>query len=169
MNKPEELAGRLKAGLDKFVGRDAPATTSDGAQAFADLATKIDQQLAALPAETRHLLHTADSGFSSHGEWVDKAIEQQGQQLGKLARAAQIVATWLGPDGEQAERVFLIRGNVRGWAHRWRGEDKGTGQVETDPEFVTFATECLLSAGIEGNHREIIEKALQSDWRTVAF
>jgi len=168
MDNQAELARRLTAGLEQIALRDDSLTTPATASTLAELATNMHMQLAALPAETRLLLHTADSGFAASGQWVDDAIEAQTQQMKKIARATQMVATWLGPDGGDAQRVFVIRGNIRGWAHRWRKEGKGPAQVDSDAEFVAFATACLVKADIAGDHETIIAKALGSDWRTAA-
>ena len=62
--------------------------------------------------------------------------------------------------------MFVIRGHIRGWAHRWREEDRGDAQIASDPAFVEFAAACLAAAGIDGNHGKIIEQALRPDWRT---
>ena len=166
MDNPEDLAHRLNVGLEKLAARGEGASSASEAQVFAELANNLTQHLAAMPDETRRLIHTADSGFASSGKWVDDAIETQNQKIKKLARAAKMVATWLGQDGKEAERVFIIRGNIRGWAHRWRKEDRGPAQVDSDHEFVSFASDCLTKADISGNHEALIEKALGSDWRT---
>lgn len=166
MDSHEELARRLTAGLEQLPSQGTDANTFAAADSLAKLTERMHRQLASLPAETRRLIHTADSGFAATGQWVDDAIEAQTQQLQKLARATQMVATWLGPDGEKAEQVFVIRGNIRGWAHRWRKEDKGTAQVDSDPAFVEFASVCLAKAGITEDHAAMLEKALGSDWRT---
>lgn len=73
----------------------------------------MHQQIAALPAATRRLTNSADSGFAATGQWVDDAIEAQTQQPKKLTRATHLVATWLNLDGKEAERAFVIRGNIR--------------------------------------------------------
>jgi hypothetical protein len=166
MDTQEELARRLVAGLEQLSARDAAATAAESAHSVADLTERLHQQLADLPEDSRRLIHTADSGFAATGAWVDAAIDAQTQQLKKLARATQMVAAWLGPNGAELERVFVIRGNIRGWAHRWRKQDKGTAQVDSDPGFVEFAADCLTEAGITGDHPAMIEKALGSDWRT---
>jgi hypothetical protein len=166
MDSHRELARRLTAGLEQLTPHSSDVTTPEEARAIAELAAAMHDKLAALPAETRHLLHTADSGFAASGQWVDDAIEAQTQQLKKLARATRMVATWLGPDGAAAEQIFVVRGHIRGWAHRWRKADKGTAQVDSDPEFVAFAAECLAQAGIAGDHKDMITKALGADWRT---
>lgn len=158
-------AGRLTAGLAKLSACGAVPTTTEEANALAEVADSLHEQLSSLPGQTRTLIHTADSGFAATGQWVDDTIEAQTQQIKKLARATRMVATWLGPSGAQAERVFVIRGNIRGWAHRWRKEDKGSAQVESDPEFVAFAADCLAKAGIAGDHAAMIAKALRPDWR----
>jgi len=165
MNSHEELARRLTAGLEQLPGQSNAATTAAAAEALAELTERMHRQLASMPPETRRLIHTADSGFASTGQWVDDAIEAQTQQLKKLARATRMVATWLGPGGNEAEQSFVIRGNIRGWAHRWRKEDKGTAQVDSDPAFVAFASQCLTAAGISGDHAAMIERALGADWR----
>ena len=169
MNSHQELARRLTAGLEQLPSQGADANTAAAANSLAKLTESMQQQLASMPDEARQLIHTADSGFAATGQWVDEAIEAQTQQLKKLARATRMVATWLGPDGNEAEQAFVIRGNVRGWAHRWRKEDKGAAQVDSDPEFVAFAAECLAKAGIAGDHEAIIKKALGSDWRTASI
>jgi hypothetical protein len=166
MDTPAELARRLIAGLEQLSPRGAVATEVEAARNLADLTERMVQQLAEIPAETRRLIHTADSGFASAGAWVDGAIDTQNGQLKKFARATQMVATWHGPDGAEVERVFVVRGHIRGWAHRWRKEDKGAAQVGTDPDFVAFAESCLKEAGIVGDHTGMIHKALGSDWRT---
>jgi hypothetical protein len=166
MDNQDELARRLTAGLEQLPSQGSDASSAETADSLAKLTERMHQQLASLPDETRRLIHTADSGFAATGQWVDDAIEAQSQQLRNLARATQMVATWLGPNGDEAERVFVIRGNIRGWAHRWRKEDNGTAQVDSDPGFVTFAADCLAQAGIAGDHAAMIAKALSSDWRT---
>ena len=166
MNTSKVLADRLITGLAQLTTRDSVAPPADAVNNIADLSERLYQQMADLPADTRQLIHTADSGFASSGAWVDDAIDAQTQQLKKLTRAANMVATWHSPHGADAERVFVIRGNIRGWAHRWRKEDKGPAQVEEDPGFVAFASECLTKASVAGDHTVIIQKALQSDWRT---
>ena len=166
MDSHQELARRLNAGLEHLATRTSPLTTPEEARSLADLAAAMHDKLASLPAETRRLIHSADSGFAASGQWVDDAIEAQTQQLEKLARATRMVATWLGPDGATAEQAFVIRGHIRGWAHRWRKADKGTAQVASDHEFVGFASECLAQAGIAGDHKGMITKALGPDWRT---
>jgi len=168
MDSPEELARRLTASLAQPAARDRVATTADEASALAALAANLHTSLAALPGETRRLIHAADSGFASTGQWVDDAINAQTEQVRKLARATGMVASWLAADGAAAERVFVTRGHIRGWAHRWRKEDKGTAQVDSDPAFVTFASACLAQAGITGDHASMIKKALGPDWRTAA-
>jgi len=168
METQEELARRLVAGLEQLSRRNTDVTAAEAANNLADLTERLVQQLGALPAETRRLIHTADSGFAAAGAWVDNAIDAQNQQLKKLARATRMVATWHGPDGLEAERVFVTRGHIRGWAHRWRKEDKGPAQVDSDPGFVTFASNCLAKAGIAGDPIGMLEKALCPDWRTVA-
>ena len=166
MDTPEELAHRLAAGLAQVPERDTAATAAEASRTLDDLSERLHQQLTALPPDIRRLIHTADSGFASTGAWVNAAIDAQNQQLAKLARATHMVATWHGPNGAEAERVFIMRGNIRGWAHRWRKEGKGTAQVESDPDFVAFASQCLTKAGVDGNHAVRIEQALRSDWRT---
>jgi hypothetical protein len=168
MDTQEELARRLVTGLEQLSPRDTDITAVEAASRLADLTERMVQQLASLPAETRRLIHTADSGFAAAGAWVDEAIDAQNQQLKKLARATRMVAAWHGPNGAETERVFVNRGNIRGWAHRWRQEDKGTAQVDSDPGFVSFASDCLTKAGISGDHIRMIEQALRSDWRTGA-
>ena len=168
MDSPAELARRLTANLAQPAARDTIITTADDARALAALAADLHKKLAALPADTRRLIHAADSGFASTGQWVDDAINAQTEQVKKVARATGMVASWLAADGAAAERVFVMRGHIRGWAHRWRKEDKGTAQVDSDPAFVTFASACLAQAGITGDHTSMIKKALGSDWRTVA-
>jgi len=166
MDSPEELAGRLTASLAQVPARDRSSATPAAVTALAALATDLHQALAALPADTRRLIHAADSGFASTGQWVDDAIEAQTQHISKLARATGMVANWLAPDGAACERVFVIRGHIRGWAHRWRTEARGAATVDGDPAFVAFATACLTQAGIAGEHATMIDKALGSDWRT---
>ena len=166
MDTQEELARRLAAGLSQLSPRDSAATAVEAANSLADLTERLAQQLTALPAETRRLIHTADSGFASAGTWVDDAIDAQNQQLKKLARATKMVAAWHGPNGTEVERIFVIRGNIRAWAHRWRKEDRGPAQVDSDPDFVAFAADCLTKAGITGDHHGMIEQALRADWRT---
>jgi hypothetical protein len=166
MNTSKVLADRLITGLAQLTTRDSVAPPADAVNNIADLSERLYQQMADLPADTRQLIHTADSGFASSGAWVDDAIDAQTQQLKKLARAANMLATWHSPNGVDAERVFVIRGNIRGWAHRWRKEDKGPAQIDSDPGFVAFASECLTTAGVAGDHAMIVEKALKSDWRT---
>ena len=166
MDTSDALASRLIAGLAQLYTRDNVAPPADAVNNIADLSERLYQQMTNLPADTRRLIHTADSGFASSGAWVDEAIDVQTQQLKKLARATNMVATWHSPNGVDAERVFVIRGNIRGWAHRWRKEDKGPAQVEEDPGFIAFASECLTKASVAGDHTVIIQKALQSDWRT---
>ena len=165
MDTQEELARRLAAGLEQLSPRDTELTAVEAANSLADLTERMVQQLASLPAETRRLIHTADSGFAAAGAWVDEAIDVQNQQLKRLARATRMVAAWHRPNGTETERVFVIRGHLRGWAHRWRKEDKGTAQVDSDPGFVSFAAGCLTKAGISGDHIGMIEQALRSDWR----
>jgi hypothetical protein len=166
METQKELARRLVAGLEQLPARSTVAATAEATAHLADLTNRLYQQLMALPAETRRLVHTADSGFAFIGTWVDEAIEAQNQQIQKLVRATGMVATWHGSEGAKTEQVFVVRGNIRGWAHRWRKEDKGTAQVGDDPGFTDFASGCLIQAGIDGDHTDIIEKALRSDWRT---
>ena len=168
MNKQEELARRLTAGLEQLPAQCTDATMAAAVNSLAKLTADMHEQIAALPAETQRLIHTADSGFAATGQWVDDAIEAQTLQLKKLARATHMVATWLAPEGAEAERVFVIRGNIRGWAHRWRTEDRGIAQVDSDPEFVAFAADCLARAGIAGDHEAMIKNALAQDWRTAA-
>jgi hypothetical protein len=168
MDSPEELARRLTASLAQPAARDRVATTADEAVSLAALAANLHTSLAALPAATRRLIHAADSGFASTGQWVDDAINAQTEQLRKLARATGMVASWLAANGAAAERVFVTRGHIRGWAHRWRTEEKGTAQVDSDPEFVAFASACLTHAGITGDHASMLKKALGPDWRTAA-
>ena len=168
MNSQEELARRLVAGLTQLPVRDTSAAASEAADQLADLTERLHQQLIALPAQTRISIHTADSGFASAGAWVDEAIDAQNQKIQKLVRATRMVADWHGPDGAETERVFVIRGHIRGWAHGWRKEDKGVAKFDSDPNFVAFASDCLTKAGIDGDHTDMIDKALRSDCRTVA-
>ena len=168
MDKPEELARRLTAGLKQLPSQGTDASTAEAVLDLATLTEALHQKLASLPHNIRLLIHTADSGFASSGQWVDDAINAQTHQLKTLARATAMVATWAGPEGDNAEQAFVIRGNIRGWAHRWRKEDKGTAQVASDAEFVAFAADCLTKAGIAGNSQATIEQALGSDWRTAA-
>lgn len=168
MDSPAELARRLTASLAQPAARDSSATTADAASELAAQTADLHKTFAALPVETRRLIHAADSGFAATGQWVDNAITAQTEQLKKLARATGMVASWLAADGAAIERVFITRGHIRGWAHRWRKEDKGTAQVDDDPAFVDFASACLAQAGITGDHASMIKKALGSDWRTAA-
>ena len=165
MDTQEELARRLVAGLYEFPARDTAAEIT-AAKDLAEITEHLYQQLTELPAETRQLLLTADSGFAAKGSWVDAAIEAQNQQMKKLTRAANMVASWHGDAGNEVERIFVIRGNIRGWAHRWRTEDKGPAQVDSDPDFVSFASGCLAIANVAGDHATLIAAALGSDWRT---
>lgn len=169
MDSPAELGRRLTVGLEQLPSPGTTTGTAAAAQSLAELTEHLQQELRALPADTRRLIHTADSGFAASGQWVDEAIEAQTQHIKKLARATRMVATWLEPDGEEAERVFVMRGHIRGWAHRWRKADKGTALVASDPAFVAFAAECLAAAGIAGDHTSMIAKALGADWRTAGY
>ena len=166
MDTPEELAKRLIAGLDQLPDRSEALAAAAAAQSFAAAAEQTRQQLEALPDDLARLLQTADSGFPAAGAWVEAAMGERGKQVGKLARAALMVAEWHGNDGALSERMFVIRGNIRGWAHRWRTDGKGSAQVDDDPAFVEFAQQCLALAGIEDPQGDVISKALRSDWRT---
>ena len=163
METPQELAARLTAGLARLAEREKnPAATQ-----LAKTTEQLSQQLSELPEDLRQLIHTAESGFPVSGGWVDDTIAKQDQQIEKLARAAGMVASWYGPDGLAIERTFILRGNIRGWAHRWRTAEKGTAKPDTDPAFVEFATECLCAAGIEGDATEHVRCAVHADWRTL--
>ena len=166
MDTPETLAGRLRDGLQALRARGPLPFDSATGQALANAARTLNENLAALPPELRRALHTADSGFASGGSWVDDAIRAQDQQVTKLARAADVLASWLGPDGLAAEELFFIRGNVRGWAHRWRTEERGPAQPDADPAFMEFASDCLQRADIAGDRVRLITAALGKDWRT---
>ena len=133
---------------------------------LAALATQLSAALGELSPAARLLVHTADSGFAVTGKWVDDAIAAQDKAVKNIARGTQVMAGWLGPGGPEIERTFFIRGHIRAWAHRWRTEDKGPAQVDSDAEFLAFATDCLKQAGIQGDYRELIGKALLKDWRT---
>ena len=93
MDTSDALASRLIAGLAQLCTRDNVAPPADAVNNIADLSERLYQHMTDLPADTRRLIHTADSGFASSGAWVDEAIEVQTQQLKKLARATNMVAT----------------------------------------------------------------------------
>ncbi len=164
MEAPEELAARLMKGLAELPRRDKAQRANTAA--LAATAKALNEQISALPHELRQLLLTADSGFAAKGDWVSDAIDKQTELVNKLARATSMVASWHGTDGDVHERTFVIRGNIRGWAHRWRTTDRGTAQVDTDPDFVAFATACLKAADIHGDYPAILTAALAPDWRT---
>ena len=166
MDTPETLAGRLRDGLQTLRTRGPLPFDSSAGRALADAAGSLNENLAALPPEIRRALHTADSGFASSGSWVDDAIRAQDQQVQKLARSAYVLAGWLGPDGLAAEELFFIRGNIRGWAHRWRTEERGPAQPDSDPAFMEFAADCLQRADVAGDPVRLITAALGKDWRT---
>ena len=132
MDTQEELARRLVTGLEPLSPRDTDITAVEAASRLADLTERMVQQLASLPAETRRLIHTADSGFAAAGAWVDEAIDAQNQQLKKLARATGMVAAWHGPNGVETERVFVIRGHIRG-CHHAKGTAIGSGVRDAKP------------------------------------
>ena len=163
METPETLAGRLRDGLQALRSRGPLPFDCATGQALADAAASLNEYLAALPPEIRRALHTADSGFASGGSWVDDAIRAQDQQAAKLARAARVLAGWLGPDGLTAEELFFIRGNIRGWAHRWRTEKRGPAQPDADPAFMEFAADGLQQADIAGDPVRLITAALGKD------
>ena len=165
MDKSQELADRLVEGLEKLNSINS-SPEAEEALNFSTLANKLNQALHILPNDIRKLIHTADTGFASNGQWVDENIKQQNSQIKKLARAAKMVSIWLSPEGDEAERAFIIRGNIRGWAHVWRKEKKGTAKIESDLKFIEFAKDCLSRAGINDNQTERIDKSLGSDWRT---
>jgi hypothetical protein len=166
MDTITELASRLVAGLNNLPAQQAKQRSAAALQTLADLSQQLQQHLTALPDDTQQLIHTADSGFPASGQWVDDAIAARKDNIKKLARATGMVATWVSPDGAAAERTFVIRGNIRGWAHRWRTEDKGPAQVDSDSDFMAFATDCLKQAGITENAAATIAAALGADWRT---
>lgn len=166
LEAPAELARRLRDGLNAMDSRGPRDISPDDAARLAELATQLSATLGELSPAARLLVHTADSGFAVTGKWVDDAMAAQDQAVEHIARGAQVMVGWLGPDGLEAERTFLMRGNIRAWAHRWRTEDKGPAQVDSDAEFLAFATDCLKQAGIQGDYRELIGKALSKDWRT---
>jgi hypothetical protein len=168
MDNPKELARRLTVGLDDLAARESQHITANEAGDLAATAARFHQQLTSLPDAARQRVQTANSGSAASGAWADEAIQKQNDEVKKLARAAAMVATWLGPNGAVAERSFVIRGNIRGWAHRWSKEDKGAAQVDTDPAFVAFASDCLTQAAIAGYHKAIVTAALGADWRTAA-
>jgi hypothetical protein len=164
VDSPAELSRRLVAGLDALAQRGPVSISVSDAAATAELAAGLTERLETMPETVRRLLHTADSGFAATGEWVDAAIKQQDTAVHRLARAARVVAEWAG-DAER-ERTFLIRGHIRGWAHRWRREERGPAQADSDPEFISFAADCLAQAGIVGDHVTMIAAALRKDWRS---
>ena len=166
MDTSTELARRLVAGLHNLPAQRAHQSSADTVTALARLSAQLEQLLAALPDDAQQLIHAADSGFPASGAWVDEAIANRTDNIKKLARATGMVATWVGQDGATVERTFVIRGNIRGWAHRWRTEDKGPAQVDSDPDFVAFATDCLQQAGLADDATAIIAAALGSNWRT---
>ncbi|MEC9375091.1 MAG: hypothetical protein VYA80_01825 [Pseudomonadota bacterium] len=166
MDKSQELADRLVKGLEKLSSIDIPKSAEKQSGDFSLLANKLNQAIHVLPGDIRRLIHTADTGFASNGEWVNENIKQQNIQIEKLARAAKMVSIWLSSEGAEVEKNFIIRGNIRGWAHVWRKEEKGTAKIESDLKFIEFAKDCLSRAGINDNQTERIDKALGSDWRT---
>jgi hypothetical protein len=168
MDTPKELARRLSVGLEDLAARESQHITANEAGDLAATAARFHQQLTSLPDAARHQVQTANSGFAASGAWVDDAIQKQNNEVKKLARATAMVATWLGPEGIAAERSFVIRGHIRGWAHRWRQQDQGLAQVDSDPAFVAFASDCLTQAAIASDHEAIVTAALAADWRTAA-
>ena len=168
METPEVLAARLGEGLKALQERGSLPFDSATSRALEYAARRLNETLTALPPEVRRVLHAADSGFAADGSWVEDAIRAQDEQVHKLARAAGVLAGWLGPDGLAAEELFFIRGNIRGWAHRWRTEERGPAQPDTDPAFMEFASDCLQRADIGGDPIGLITAALGKDWRTAA-
>jgi hypothetical protein len=169
MDSSAELARRLSDSLANLADRHDRVAQTAAAQNFAAAAEQLKRQLETLPNDLRYLLQSADSGFPATGQWVDDAIARQASQLAKLARSARMVADWHGPDGRFAERMFLIRGHIRGWAHRWRTEGKGPAQAGEDADFMEFARSCLEQAGINERQEDIIKAALRNDWRIAPF
>lgn len=168
MKDPGELALILSRALAELASRPAYSLDAAAARAIAETGAALTSQLASLPEDMRQLLHAGDTGFASAGAWVDKSIQQQDKQISDVTRGATVLASWLGPDGRQAERLFLIRGHIRSWAHRWRTRELGSAQVDADPAFVNFAGECLHRAGLDGDYLSLIADALRKDWRTAA-
>jgi hypothetical protein len=161
-------AERLRDQLAAFDAGSAVTVAEPPLAAVGQSAAALRAALAALPADSRTHLTSAELGFMpgpNLDAFVDRHFQELDKQLSGLVQGARAVREWRGEQGRRARRTFLIRGYIRGFAHQWRQAGRGEPDTAAGTPFFDFARQWLDHAGVREVDPKMLEDALGRGWR----